>query len=460
VQQSRLNPSFQQTFCSKETNFGYEINSNDRNKVQQNNCEPYPYPYPDPYPYPSNDSRNFFTTTQFKRCLHYLWIEHYLSGRRHICQIYAMSTLLLVIVFVVVGFFEAAALSVTGWTYDASIGSSCMGTVESPCGPEYWPQVPGASDCAGDRQSPINIGQAAVNNTLSPPTLFPENGGCKEWYQFSNNYTFEIAFVENGEFLCTNMLTYEGEEYVLAQIHVHSPSEHTFGGGYYSAEAHLVHVSVNTNDVLVLGVMLQDSATNIQTSNNSFFQTLWSHGGPSGDLVKGSNLQPYQWLLPPRRSYYTYQGSLTTPPCSEIVRWLIFDQSTMISQSDLNLLRSSIGSLPTNQLSTFGNNNRNPQPALNNRTVEYVPGPSQQCSMKISTDEDSTDGDDANMKSIRALVVSSVAIFLGALAVFALYSMSIRLAKLEKMLLSTQNREVELQCTNPISTDDKYQSSA
>ncbi len=126
---------------------------------------------------------------------------------------------------------------------------------------------------------------------------------------------------------------------------------HHFSGGYYSAEAHLVHSNISTKSLLVLGVPLQMSATNIHTINNTFFQTSWSHGGPLGGLIEesdGSTLLPYSWLVPSRRSFYTYNGSLTTPPCKPNVRWLVFDQPVAISQSDIELLRGYAAFYKTN----------------------------------------------------------------------------------------------------------------
>ncbi len=64
---------------------------------------------------------------------------------------------------------------------------------------------------------------------------------------------------------------------------------HHLSGGYYSAEAHLVHSNTLTKSLLVLGVPLQVSATNIHTMNNTFFQTLWSHGAPLGGLIEESD---------------------------------------------------------------------------------------------------------------------------------------------------------------------------
>ena len=80
--------------------------------------------------------------------------------------------------------------------------------------------------------------------------------------------------MEGSEVLCNNLqLSYQSTQYNLVQIHFHTPSEHTFGGGYYDAEAHLVHQNpLNTKQYLVLGVMLQASAVKISKFQQFIFK--------------------------------------------------------------------------------------------------------------------------------------------------------------------------------------------
>lgn len=324
---------------------------------------------------------------------------------------------------------------------------------------EYWYKAPGNELCDGTTQSPINIGQAVINSSLSAPVLY-EGDGCTSWYQFSNNYTFEVAFVEGGNSLCPEThLTYEGSEYKLLQIHFHSPSEHTFSGGYYSAEAHLVHKNVHSNALLVLGVPLEVSAMNIQTMNNTFFQTLWSKGGPLGGLIEDSDvtLLPYSWLVPSRRSFYTYNGSLTTPPCKPNVRWIVFDEPVVMSQSDIHLLRSYAAFYKTNILSAYGNNNRFPQPALNGRTVYYSPSDGQ-CSTTTNVYSTTSTDDDVNQvataqHSTSAIVVAAVAILFALIALFGWFQTNQKLTRIEILLRNSmpQQRGVDIEMSeNPI----------
>ena len=235
-------------------------------------------------------------------------------------------------------------------------------------------------------------------------------GYCSEqtWFQFSNNYTFEIALVEEDHSLCGNLsLSYGGHEYSLLQAHFHSPSEHTVGGGYFSGEAHLVHANEELGKLVVIGILLQEMASDLVPSNNTFLQNIWNQGvanvldGTPTEVEDSSTpVNPYSTLFPGSPAMYTYTGSLTTPPCSEIAQWFVFQDPVMISQKDLALLRGAFGALPTNGLSQTGNNNRPSTQPLNGRNVYLVPASAVDVdandddSGKSKKDDDDDDDDD------------------------------------------------------------------
>jgi len=210
-------------------------------------------------------------------------------------------------------------------------------------------------------------------------------GGCKEWTQFTSTGVFEIDFnvaAENA--FCDNLkVTHGGEDFHLLQMHLHSPSEHTIGGGVFSAEAHMVHKS-SSGKYLVVGVLLDATPSSDDSFDNDFFLALWGAGGYTGsnsaalfkNLTTGQEvtseepLNPYLDLTPGSAAMYHYNGSLTTPPCMvpNGVSWWLFQEPVQISLGDLNKIRGSVKAHAGNILDTHGGDARPTQP-LNGRKI-------------------------------------------------------------------------------------------
>ena len=145
-------------------------------------------------------------------------------------------------------------------------------------------------------------------------------------------------------------ISISGEKYQLLQVHFHSPSEHTIDGEHASMEAHFVHIN-SQNQLAVVGVMLKKG------SHSSFIDTLWRHmpaspGGPN--MVSNVSVNAAD-LLPGERSYYHYRGSLTTPPCSEGVRWFVMREPSQVASGQIQKFLSVI------------NKNARPTQPLNDR---------------------------------------------------------------------------------------------
>lgn len=134
------------------------------------------------------------------------------------------------------------------------------------------------------------------------------------------------------------------KKYMLDHVMVHSPSEHTIGGRYYPAEIQLVHRHKKKNTIRIMAIMLEvESAGNFHVMpNNSFFDTVWRSVGKNGPVNENHLLDPYSELLPASLEYFSYYGSLTTPPCTENVKWMVYADARAISPTDLNMIRSSI----------------------------------------------------------------------------------------------------------------------
>ncbi|HSG21493.1 MAG TPA: carbonic anhydrase family protein [Azonexus sp.] len=194
---------------------------------------------------------------------------------------------------------------------------------EGEGGPENWSKLdPKNTTCAiGQRQSPIDI-RDGIKVDLEP---------IKFSYRPS---TFRI--VDNGHTVQVEVgdssISLTGKTYELVQFHFHRPSEEKVNGQRFDMVVHLVHKS-DDGQLAVVAVLLE------RGSENPFIQTLWNNL----PLEKNVAVQPptaqvdLMSLLPATRSYYTYMGSLTTPPCSEGVLWLVMKQPVQVSQEQINI---------------------------------------------------------------------------------------------------------------------------
>jgi carbonic anhydrase len=177
-------------------------------------------------------------------------------------------------------------------------------------GPEHWAsEDPAFATCGlGKRQSPIDI-TSAVAKSL-PPIEFA--------YQpialtvTDTGYTMQVNAAAG-----SGGITVGGKHYDLVQFHFHRPSEERIYGRRYAMVAHLVHRNAK-GELAVVAVLIREGKT------NAFLKPVFDNF-PSGKpeaSVTGATLQLGE-LLPRQRGYYTFEGSLTIPPCSEHVRWLV-----------------------------------------------------------------------------------------------------------------------------------------
>jgi carbonic anhydrase len=189
-------------------------------------------------------------------------------------------------------------------------------------GPEHWGDLkPEFATCkVGLRQSPVDI-QDTVKADL-PPIEFDYGAS-------------PLRIVDNGH---TVMATYGpgssirvGENhYQLKQLHFHRPSENTIHGKRYAMEAHLVHTD-ERGRLVVLAVLLETG------QENALIREIWNdvpREKGKEEVRAGVQIRAAE-LLPAARGYYTFEGSLTTPPCSENVTWLVLRQPVEISAAEL-----------------------------------------------------------------------------------------------------------------------------
>ena len=163
-------------------------------------------------------------------------------------------------------------------------------------------------------------------------------------------------------------VNYMNNSYRLRDIYFRSPSEHTVGGGYYSAEIQLIHEHMVSDKVLAMSVFLQASiSAETEMNDNHALSMFWNSSN-----IKPLN--PYNTLLPGSPAHYAYNGSLTFPPCTENVQWVVYQDAIPISTADLQRIRAFNAAHNESIVSEYGNNNRSPPQPLYDRVIYYVPG--------------------------------------------------------------------------------------
>ena len=117
--------------------------------------------------------------------------------------------------------------------------------------------------------------------------------------------------------------------YKLLQVHFHRPSEHLVNGRSYPMEAHFVH-RADSGALAVVGVMFSEGKPNA-----TFGKIIATMPAKEGPAVKADAAINPNGLLPAKLGYYRYPGSLTTPPCSEVVEWLVLTDPIQVAASDV-----------------------------------------------------------------------------------------------------------------------------
>jgi carbonic anhydrase len=219
---------------------------------------------------------------------------------------------------------------------------------EGETSPEHWGKLdPANSACVnGSEQSPINIEFSQVENEKAAEDLQIKYEPTS-FSLMNNGHTVQANAVSS-----SNSIRIEGKEYKLAQFHFHTPSEHQFNGKNYEMELHLVHKDSN-GKIAVLGVMIQEG------EENKNLAAVWNIL-PKEETVKDIPLNEsvdLKALLPENQTAFHYEGSLTTPPCTEEVKWTIFEMPIEMSKEQIEEFRQ-----------IFPDDHR-PVQSLNNRKV-------------------------------------------------------------------------------------------
>ena len=194
---------------------------------------------------------------------------------------------------------------------------------ESDHGPAHWGDLkPDYVLCkTGKNQSPIDITSASKADL--PSIQFAYRPAPLRI--INNGHSIQVNFPE------VSFITVGGKQYQLEQFHFHHPSEERIKGTNFDMGVHLVHKNAE-GKLAVVGVLLQKGQA------NPFIETLWEHlpGEEGKEEVSEKVMIDPSELLPAQRGYYTYAGSLTTPPCTEGVTWLVLKTPAKISPVQVN----------------------------------------------------------------------------------------------------------------------------
>jgi carbonic anhydrase len=192
---------------------------------------------------------------------------------------------------------------------------------EGTTAPNAWGDLDAANRVcsAGSQQSPIDV-VGAVKAQL--PSLQIAWGKRADSI-VNNGHTIQVNFTEG------STLKVGGELYTLLQFHFHRPSEHLINGKNFPMEAHFVHRNT-TGTLAVIGVLMATGKV-----NPAFNKVVSIMPAVEGPAVKADAAIDPNALLPAKRSYYYYEGSLTTPPCSEVVNWLLLTDPIQVADADV-----------------------------------------------------------------------------------------------------------------------------
>jgi carbonic anhydrase len=189
-------------------------------------------------------------------------------------------------------------------------------------GPAHW----GAEDSnyatcsSGKAQSPIDIEKTTKKDL--PALEFDYH--ASPLTVTDTGHSFQVNYQPGSE------LKVDGEDYHLVQFHFHRPSEEYIQGRKYSMVVHLVHKN-DKGDLAVVAVLLGKGKT------NAFLKPIFDNFPPVGSkesVVKDQSID-VEDLLPATHGYYTFDGSLTTPPCSENVRWFVLKTPVQVSGAQI-----------------------------------------------------------------------------------------------------------------------------
>ncbi|MDP2699599.1 carbonic anhydrase [Thalassospira sp.] len=214
-----------------------------------------------------------------------------------------------------------------GWSYEGSTG------------PDHWGALDPAYElCAsGKNQTPVDM-TGFVEADLSPIDF---KYGTPATDIVNNGHTVQINMTPG------SAITIAGRTFNLIQMHFHTPSENHINGKSFAMEGHMVHADADGN-LAVIAILYEEGDANARLA------PFWADLPPkAGDTRPAPSGVPASSLLGDNPDYYRFNGSLTTPPCSEGVWWLVLKEPQSVSAGQVAAFMAT-------------------QPGPNNRTIQNV----------------------------------------------------------------------------------------
>lgn len=251
-----------------------------------------------------------------------------------------ISSFLLILVFTSMPTFAMDQLE---WSYSGATGPSHWGELSD----DY------ITCFTGELQSPIDIKDTSLT-TITPIKFFYYKS--PRMALKNTGHTVEINYGEGSDIIIGKT------EYKLKQIHLHTPSEHTINGEQKPMEIHFVHIS-SSHRAVVIALFAEEG------EENEYFKPIIKYlpkNKNDFDIFYHKNLSPKN-LVPEKKEYYKYTGSLTSPPCTEGVSWFLIKEPITLSGEQIDAINKVVG---TNNRPIQPTNNRNIK-----ESMEEVPEP-------------------------------------------------------------------------------------
>jgi carbonic anhydrase len=201
-------------------------------------------------------------------------------------------------------------------------------------GPENWSKLNRQYEMceSGKMQSPINLIWHKPESPNPLKMTYAEGSASL----INTGYTFRMEMTPQSS------IFYNGNEYLLEKIEFRTPSEHKLSGNQLPMEIQFYHRTSNGLKQAIISLLV------VSGKGSAWFDRLWEtvEGLPKFKSSKIFQFNPDQ-LIPPKQTFYQYEGSLTHPPCLEGVQWFIFNTPLQLSKEQIEKFRS-----------LYSNNNR------------------------------------------------------------------------------------------------------